>query len=151
NFNRVHRLKVDLTGAGGKPLANAAVSLQDSAGTSSVALLDPTANGNLAFAHVALGAAKLTVTPKAGGAVTKEITVAAPISGGGTVIPVALPDVTDVVEAAPAPATPSPAAAPAAPGAPAAPAPPGTAPAATPGAAPGAAPAPASPAPPSTA
>jgi hypothetical protein len=54
---------------------------------------------------VPLGAAKLTVTPASGGAVTKDVSVAAPVGGGPATVVVALPEVTDVVAAAPAAAT----------------------------------------------
>jgi FHA domain len=126
DFDRVNRLQVQMTGEGGKPLANATVTVQDSAGKTRVAMLEPSAAGSVAFENIRLGSAKVTVTPKTGGSITKEIEVAAPIGGGVTSVPVALPDVTDVVATpatatpattapAAAPAPPEPAAAPAAP------------------------------------
>jgi hypothetical protein len=51
-FNRIHRLKVAVTGTGGQPLANATVALQDSTGKTSVAILDPTAGGSVSFENV---------------------------------------------------------------------------------------------------
>src|SRR5205085_11575632 len=75
DFNLVRRLQVAVTGAGGKPLASATVALEDVKGKQQSKILDPAAKGGVAFEAVPVGAAKLTVTPTGGGAVTQEIQV----------------------------------------------------------------------------
>jgi hypothetical protein len=105
DFNRVHRVRVQVTGAGDKPLANASVTLTDTSGVSLSRVIDPTAAGSAEFMDVPSGHAKLAVTTGAGKSTTKDVDIN--LAKGETIqtITVPLPEITAVVEPPPAATT----------------------------------------------
>jgi hypothetical protein len=105
DFNRVHRVRVQVTGAGEKPVAGASVTLTDAKGGSLSRVIDATAAGTAEFTDVPTGAAKLAVTASGGKSTTKDIDVNLPKGETVQTIAVPLPEVTAVVEAPAAPAT----------------------------------------------
>jgi hypothetical protein len=98
DFNRVHRVRVQVTGAGEKAVANASVTLTDSSGLSLSKVIDPTAAGSAEFMDVPSGRGKLAVTTGDGKSTTKDVDVN--LAKGETVqaISVPLPEVTAVIE-----------------------------------------------------
>jgi hypothetical protein len=102
DFNRVHRVRVQVTGAGGKPVANASVTLTDSSGLSLSKVIDPTAAGSAEFADVPSGGGKLVVTTGGGKSTSKDVDVNLPKGETVQAINVPLPEVTAVVEPPPA-------------------------------------------------
>lgn len=121
DFNRVHRLRVQVTGAGGRPVASGTATLTDAGGTAATRVWDPTANGTVEFTAVQVGTAKLEVKPSGGGSTTKEVEVRLGPGETAQTVVVSLPEVTAVVEApaaAPAGTTGDTSAAPAVPAAP---------------------------------
>jgi hypothetical protein len=98
DFNRVHRVRVHVTGAGEKPVANASVTLTDVSGLSLSKVIDPTAAGTVEFMDVPSGRAKLAVTTGEGKSTTKDLDVNLPKGETIQTISVPLPEVTAVVE-----------------------------------------------------
>jgi FHA domain-containing protein len=98
-FNRVHRVRVQVTGAGAKPVAGASVTLTDAKASTLSKVIDASAAGVAEFIDVASGAAKLTVTPTGGKSTTKEVDINLPKGETTEQIAVPLPEVTAVVEA----------------------------------------------------
>jgi len=111
DFNRVHRVRVQVTGAGEKPVANASVTLTDSSGLALSKMIDTTSSGSAEFTDVPSGKGKVAVTAGGGKTTTKDVDVS--LARGETVqaIAVPLPEVTAVVEPPAGTATTSPAAA----------------------------------------
>jgi hypothetical protein len=97
-FNRVHRVRVQVTGAGEKPVAGASVTLTDSKGATLSKVIDTSAAGAAEFTDVSSGAAKLTVTPTGGKSTTKDVDINLPKGETTDQIAVPLPEVTAVVE-----------------------------------------------------
>lgn len=125
DFNRVHRVRVQITGAGGKPIASGTVTLAGAGATAETHVLDPSASGTVEFTDVPVGTARLAVTPGGGGSTTKEVEISLPRGETVQTLSLPLPEVTAVVEGAAPTTTPAPngpagatATAPAAPNAP---------------------------------
>jgi hypothetical protein len=98
DFNRVHRVRVQVTGAGEKPVADASVTLTDSTGLSLSKVIDPTALGQVEFTDVPSGSARLGVTTGGGKSMTKDVDINLPKGETVQMIAVPLPEVTTVVE-----------------------------------------------------
>jgi hypothetical protein len=105
DFNRVHRVRVQVTGAGEKPIANASVTLTDVSGLSLSKVIDPTSAGMAEFTDVPSGNAKLVVTPGGGKSTSKDVDINLPKGETVQNLTVPLPEITAVVEP-PAAATP---------------------------------------------
>jgi hypothetical protein len=102
DFNRVHRVRVQVTGAGGKPIASGTVTLTDKSGAATSRVLDPSAAGTAEFTDIPSGTAKLAVAPTGAGGTTKDVQIALAPGEAAQSLAVALPEVTAVVEGAPA-------------------------------------------------
>jgi hypothetical protein len=100
DFYRVHRVRVQVTGAGGKPVASATVALTDAKGTVLSRVIDATASGTAEFMDVPSGAGKLAVTTSGSKSTTKDVDVNLPKGETVQTIPVPLPEVTAVVKPA---------------------------------------------------
>jgi hypothetical protein len=107
-FNRVHRVRVQITGAGGKPIASGTVMLAGAGATAETHVLDPSASGTVEFTDVPVGTARLAVTPGGGGSTTKEVEISLPRGETVQTLSLPLPEVTAVVEGAAPAATPAP-------------------------------------------
>jgi hypothetical protein len=97
-FDRVHRVRVQVTGAGEKPVAGASVTLTDSKGNSLSRVIDSSSAGTAEFTDVMTGAAKLAVTPTGGKSTTKDVDIDLPKGEKLQTIALPLPEVTAVVE-----------------------------------------------------
>ena len=106
DFNRVHRVRVQVTGAGEKPVAGASVTLTDARGSTISRVIDASAAGVAEFTDLPSGAARLTVTPTGGKSTTKGVDINLPRGETTQQIAVPLPEVTAVV-VPPATATPA--------------------------------------------
>jgi hypothetical protein len=100
DFNRVHRVRVQVTGAGGKPVASGTATLTDSGGVAATRVWDPSATGTLEFSAVQSGTAQLSVQPTGGGSTTKEVEIRLNPGESAQTVAIALPEVTTVVESA---------------------------------------------------
>src|SRR5262249_14558700 len=100
DFNRVHRVRVQITGAGGKPIASGTVTLTGAGASPETRVLDPSASGAVEFSDVPVGTARLAVTPGGGGSTTKEVEISLPRGEAVQTITLPLPEVTAVVEGA---------------------------------------------------
>jgi len=100
DFSRVHRVRVQVTGAGGKPVASGTATLTDAGGEAATRVWDPSASGSVEFTAVRAGTAKLTVQPTGGGSTTKEVEIRLNPGETAQTLSVALPEVTAVVEGA---------------------------------------------------
>jgi hypothetical protein len=102
DFDRVHRVRLQVAGAGEKPVASGTATLTDAGGTATSRVWDPTANGTVEFTAVRVGTARLEIVPSGSGSTTKEVEIR--LQPGETVqtLAVSLPEVTAVVEGAPA-------------------------------------------------
>jgi hypothetical protein len=98
DFNRVHRVRVQVTGAGEKPIANASVTLTDVSGLSLSKVIDPTSAGVAEFADVPSGSAKLVVTTGGGKSTSKDVDINLPKGETVQTLTVPLPEITAVVE-----------------------------------------------------
>jgi hypothetical protein len=105
DFNRVHRVRVQVTGTGGKPVASGTVTLTGKDGSATSRVLDPSALGTVEFTDVPSGTAQLAVAPTGAGSTTKEVQIALAPGEAAQTIAIALPEVTAVVESAPAAGT----------------------------------------------
>jgi hypothetical protein len=106
DFNRVHRVRVQVTGAGGKPVTSGSATLTDAGSEATTRVWDPFASGTVEFTAVRAGTARLQVQPTSGASTIKEVEIR--LNPGETVqtLTVALPEVATVVEgAAPAAGT----------------------------------------------
>lgn len=101
DFNHVHRVRVQVAGAGDKPVAGASVTLTDAKGNTLSRVIDATAGGTAEFSDVPSGAAKLTVTATGGKNTTKDVDINLAKGETSQTIAVPLPEVTAVVEPAP--------------------------------------------------
>src|SRR5437016_890864 len=106
DFNRVHRVRVQVTGAGEKPVAGASVTLTDARGSTISRVIDAGAAGVAEFTDLPSGAARLTVTPTGGKSMSKDVDIILPRGETTQQIAVPLPEVTAVV-VPPAIATPA--------------------------------------------
>jgi hypothetical protein len=97
-FNRVHKVRVQVTGAGDKPVASASVTLTDSKGGTLSHVIDASAAGTTEFTDVPSGAAKLGVTATGGKTTTKEVDINLPKGEKLQTIAVPQPEITAVVE-----------------------------------------------------
>jgi hypothetical protein len=102
DLNRVHLVKVRVTGQHDKPVANAAVVVTDAGGKVHNFAIEPARQGEVMIADVAQGQAQVMVIPANSTATTKQVQIALPKGETVQTIPVALPEVTAVVEPAPA-------------------------------------------------
>src|SRR5438552_10641276 len=73
DFNRVHKVRVQVTGAGDKPVGGASVTLTDSKGNTFSRVIDASAAGTAEFTDIPSGAAKLAVTATGGKPTTKDV------------------------------------------------------------------------------
>lgn len=100
DFNRVHRVRVQVTGTGEKPVAGASVTLTDSKGGTQSRVIDATGAGIAEFTDLPSGAAKLAVTATGGKNTTKDVDLNLTKGQQVQTIAVPLPEVTAVVEPA---------------------------------------------------
>jgi hypothetical protein len=98
DFNRVHHVRVRVTGAGDKPVASASVTLAPSKGDTLSRVIDAGAAGTAEFTDVPSGSARLTATPGGGKSTTKDVDINLPKGETTQQIAVPLPEVTAVVE-----------------------------------------------------
>jgi hypothetical protein len=104
DFNRVHRVRVQVTGAGGKPVASGTATLTDAGGDAATRVWDPTVAGVVEFTAVRSGTARLEVQPTGAGSTTKEVEIRLSPGETAQTLAVALPEVTAVVEGSAPPA-----------------------------------------------